>query len=352
MKPVHPSTWRALPAAFLAVGILSLAAGSLAGPPRLPGDGDGGCNDADLDGRCDSVDTCPALYNPIPRPCPDPSADLQLVPGAGRPGRWDSFVALNVLNTSSYQYRISLDSTRSSSHAYCTTCREEYAPATFVGCRRVIQSCCSRTTTPNPKSYGGSQGTDGAIAPCGDSVLDVGDNVLKYQPFHHCCDITKDVLFAVKLEFTQFRHISDAADAWRNFPDPGPVKRGWASNGHAVQAGYNCSKEGVVVETITTPGCEFNGSNQHYAASDADFDQDGLPDACDCDDDADGCLDGTDVMFDQSLGTLVDTSRDPSRPPAGNDCAYPQGCIACMRPWGRYANYPANCRSLLDPPLR
>lgn len=348
--------WVVFGVAMLVVGTATalLSGGTLAGPPIIdPGDDDGGCwpdsPDADGDGRCDALDPCRFLYNPSPRACPNPVVDLQLEAGPGRPSAnadWASY--LIVRNVSSYEYAV--DRGQTTSHAYCPTCvADDITPASSphppCGAWSVDYAVCSDTSAPNPKSYGGSGGAQGSISPCGtgpaDEVLEVGENILRYSPFHNCCDITKDVVYAARLVIQRYRHLGDTA--WRDFPQPLPVKTGWVARG-AVDVGfpaaYPRNYEAFTVESSTTPACP----PQHYATSDLDTDSDGLPDACDCDDDNDLCLDGNDYTATRS--TFTDTSKDPLARPGGCDTGLPRNsaCSPYKRGFGTYVNYPFNCR--------
>jgi len=353
---VDKRAWIVMSVTLLLVGTTTalLSGGAQAGPPIIdPGDDEGGCwpdsPDADGDGRCDALDPCRFLYNPSPRACPNPVVDLQLEAGPGRPSAnadWASY--LIVWNASNYEYMV--DRGQTSSHAYCPTCvADDMTSASLphppCGAWSGDYAVCSETSAPNPKSYGGNGGAQGSVSPCGtgaaDQVLEVGENILRYSPFHNCCDITKDVLYAARLVINRYRSLGDAA--WRDFPQPLPIKTGWATRGAVdvgFPAGYPRNYEAFTVEAMTTPGCP----PQHYATSDLDTDMDGLPDACDCDDDNDRCLDGNDYTATRS--TFTDTSKDPLARPSGCDTGEPRNsaCLSYRRGFGTYASYPINCR--------
>ena len=94
------------------------------------------------------------------------------------------------------------------------------------------------------------------------------------------------------------------------------------------------------IPDTTVPACSNGGFNEHYAESSADFDGDGVPDACDCDDDNDGCLDGYDITAG------VDTKRDCCAAPLNCDTGDTTitSCSGNQSLFGRYSNFPFNCR--------
>jgi hypothetical protein len=259
----------------------------------------------------------------------------------------DGLAYLNVYNNSNYSYKVDLIT--SSSHAYCPTCSTDRIPGS--GCNDG-DAACPETNTPNPRSYGGSDGSSGAIAPCGDDVLAPGDNFLQYSPYHHCCDITKDVLFAAYLVITEYRYLGEPD--WQLFPAPLPAVQGWASNEHVAEVGFTFGDEidaggdpnTFTIPSVTTSACLSGGSNEHYAESAADFDGDGIPDACDCDDDNDGCLDGYDITSGQ------DTRKDCCTAPLNCDTGDTTitTCQGNLSLFGRYDNYPYSCRGYSSVP--
>jgi hypothetical protein len=340
------------------------------------GSSGGGCSDSDLDLICNVDDNCPSNYNPnqadadtdtigdvcdpcpnlwhVAPSCPDPAGlDLQLEAGPGRPGLGDPEAHLKVWNNSYYEYKVDLDQT--SSHAYCPTCVADDLTSSppHPSCANWSNdyAACGQTSAPNPKSYGGSTGNSGSISPCAGTAaaetLEIGENRLEYHPYHHCCDISADIVYAARLVIKQYRHINDST--WRNFPTPLPEKAGWVTR-HTVDVGfpdaspspYPLNYEGFSVDDVTTSGCAYAGDNVHYATSSLDTDGDGIPNACDCDDDNDCCLDGNDLT---SHGT-VDQSLNKCQRPAGCNSGTPvsNACSSYQRGFGTYADYPNNCR--------
>jgi hypothetical protein len=340
----------------------------------------GGCSDIDADGVCVESDNCPNNYNPgqedgdsdtignacDPCPtlwhhaptCPDPAgADLQFEPGPGAPGAGDADAHLKVWNNSYYEYKVDRDAT--TSHAYCPNCvADDLTPnALHPPCNNwnADYAACTQSVSPNPKSYGGQNGITGSISPCGtnpqDEILEIGENILEFHTFHNCCDISGDVLYAARIVVKQYRYNNGA---WHDFSSPLPERAGWTSLHNTVNVGfpeaspnpYPRNYEGFTVDDVTTSGCTTGGTNVHYATNSLDRDGDSIPNACDCDDDDDCCLDGDDFTIDEN-GVRVDQSLNPGAKAPNCDGGIPLGaqlCTSYKRAWGWYTDYPGSCR--------